>query len=495
MPARTGLPGGQYRPLSDEQVETISQTTFRVLEEVGVQVNHGGARQLFAQAGARVDEDQALVKIPAQLARELIARAPSQVTLCGRDPSGAHDLDLGGTRVYLGTGGTALNVQEPGRDDNRRAQLMDVGDMARAVQALENVHFYMLNLYPSDLEVEEVDVNRFGAAFNRTTKHVMGGVYTVAGVRDVIRMARMIAGSEEALRQRPFVSMVTCGISPLKLDESYGELAMEVARSGVPVVVPAEPLCGATSPVTLAGNLVILNADTLAGVMLAQLVNPGTPTIYGTVASITDLRDMKYLSGAVEMGLLNAAASQMAQHHGLPIYATAGMSDAKLSDGQAGYESAITSLMVALAGGNFIHDAAGFLEFCLTASYDKLVMDNEIIGMVMRAVEGIRVDEETLAFDLIKEVGPGGHFVSSRHTRKFMRAEQFQPQLSDRDSRAQWEKNGKLDARTRATRRARQILDAEPQPMLDAGLRARLLGEIAGLKAEIMDLMGSEAAA
>lgn len=495
MPTRKGLSGGQYRPLSDDQIESISQTTFRVLEEVGVQVNHGEARKLFAAAGALVDEAQALVKIPRELAQEIIGRAPSTITLCGQEPDGSHDLELGGTKVYLGTGGTALNVQEPGRDDNRRALLKDVADMARMVEALENVHFYMLNVYPDDLEVEEVDVNRFGAALNRTNKHVMGGVYTVAGVRNVIQMAEMIAGSREAFLARPFISMVTCGISPLKLDESYGELAMQVARSGVPVVVPAEPLCGATSPVTLAGNLVVQNADTLAGVMLAQLTNPGTPTMYGCISSITDLRDMKYLSGAVEMGLMNAAASQLAQYYRLPIYATAGMSDAKVTDAQAGYESAITNLMVALAGGNFIHDAAGFLEFCLTASYEKLVMDNEIIGMVMRAVEGIRVDEETLAFDLIKEMGPGGHFVSARHTRKLMRREQFTPQISDRENRISWEKGGSLDARARAALRAKEILGQEPRPILEASLRARLLEEIPGLRAEIMDLAGKEAAA
>ncbi|MCP3877087.1 MAG: trimethylamine methyltransferase, partial [Sulfitobacter sp.] len=199
---------------------------------------------------------------------------------------------------------------------------------------------------PNDINAENVDVNRFGAALNRTKKHIMGGVYTVEGVRNVVKMAEMIAGSPEALRQRPFVSMVTCVISPFKIDEDYGRLAMEVAKNNIPLVVPAEPLCGATAPITLAGNVVVECVDTLAGVMLAQLVNPGTPVFFGCVASITDLRDMKYLAGATEMGLLNAAASQMAQFYKLPIYATAGMSDSKVNDAQAGYESALTNLMV-----------------------------------------------------------------------------------------------------------------------------------------------------
>ena len=495
MTVRKGLSGGSYRPLSPEQIKQIDETTFRVLSEVGVQVNFPEARELFARAGAQVDQENSVVKIPEALARELIGRAPSEIVLCGRAADGRHDLKLGGARVYMGTGGTALNVQDPGTDDNRPAQLADVADMARMVQGLDNIHFYMLNIYPNDLEVEQVDVNRFGAALNRTEKHIMGGVYTTEGVRRVIKMAQIIAGSPEALVQRPFVSMVTCPISPLKLDESYGELTMLAARARIPVVVPAEPLCGATAPITLAGNLVVQNSDTLAGVMLTQLANPGCPAIYGCISSLTDLRDMKYLSGAVEMGLMNAAAAQMAQHYQLPYYATAGMSDAKVTDVQAGYESAITNLMVALAGGNFIHDAAGFLEFCLTASYEKLVADNEIIGMVMRAVEGIRVDEESLAFDLIKQVGPGGHFVSARHTRRHMRGEQFHPALSDRESRAVWQEAGGRDARQRAARIARNMLAAPAKPLLGDQVRAELLRAIPDLRASIMDIDDGEKAA
>ena len=257
---------------------------------------------------------------------------------------------------------------------------------------------------------------------------------------------------------------------------------MEVAKHGIPVVVPAEPLCGATAPITLAGNLVVLNVDTLIGVMLTQLVNPGTPVLYGSVASITDMRDMKYLSGAIEMGLLNAAAAQIARFYKLPLYSTAGMSDAKTNDTQAGYESALTGLLVALAGGNFIHDAAGFIEFCMTASYDKLVIDNEIIGMVMRAVEGIQVNDETLAFDVLKKAGPGGHFVSNRHTRKFMRTELYQPQLSDRNNRQDWEREGAKSAQARATEIAREILAKPETPILSSEIRTEIRKEIPGLQ-------------
>jgi trimethylamine--corrinoid protein Co-methyltransferase len=486
MDVRRGLSGGQYRPITDQDIDKIHKTSLRVFAEIGIQVNFTGARELFRNAGAEVNEESRIVKIPQDLAEELISKAPPVILLCGRAENGELDCEIGGKKVYLGTGGTALNVQDPGSRDSRRAKLDDVMDMARLVEALDNIHFYMLNVYPNELPVEEVDVNRFGAALNRTRKHVMGGVYTIEGVRNVIKMAEIIAGSPEKLRERPFISMVTCPISPFKLDGSYSPLTMEAARNNIPVVVPSEPLCGATAPITLAGNLVVQNVDTLAGVMLTQLTNPGCPVIYGCISSITDLRDMKYLSGAVEMGLMNAAAAQMAQFYRLPYYATSGMSDSKVNDAQAGYESAITNVMVALAGGNFIHDAAGFLEFCMTASYDKMVTDNEIIGMVMRAVEGIQVTDETLAFDLLKKTGPGGHFVSARHTRRYMRSEQYIPQLSDRENRVTWQEAGAKDTETRATEKAKEILNNPPQSVLAKETRDLIEREIPGLHPSVM---------
>lgn len=487
MQTGKGVPGGQYRPLSEEDVQAIHETCLRVFAEVGFQVGISQARDLFKKAGAEVDESTHIVKMPRDLVMELVGAAPSMIKLCGRDPDGKLDCEVGGTNVHMGTGGTALNVQEPGSKERRPSMLSDVADMAKVVEALDNIHFYMLNVYPNDLPAGLVDVNRFAAALNRTRKHVMGGVYTVDGVRNVSRMAHIIAGSAEAFQERPFVSMVTCVISPFKIDEQYGRLAIEVARAGIPLVVPSEPLCGATAPITLAANLVVWTVDTLAGVMLAQLVKRGTPVLAGCVASITDLRDLKYLSGAVEMGLLNAGASQLAEFYGLPVYATAGMSDSKVNDAQAGYESAMTNVMVALAGGNWIHDAAGFLEFCLTASYDKLVIDNEIIGMTMRAVAGIEVNEQTLAFDLIKQAGPGGHFVSSRHTRRHMRSELYSPQLSDRENRDQWTESGSKDTWARATEKARSILDAPTEPVLTAEVRKQIKKEIRGIKDFILD--------
>ncbi|MFC1986331.1 trimethylamine methyltransferase family protein, partial [Chloroflexota bacterium] len=374
-------------------------------------------------------------------------------------------------------GGTALYIYEPDTNQKRLATLEDLKRIAELVGQLDNIHLFMLPTYPSELPVEQVDINRFFAGLDNTTKHVMGGVYTQEGVKQVIRMAEIVAGSAEALRQRPIISMIACSISPMKMDGQYGDLVVSIAQSGIPVVCPAEPLCGATSPVTLAGNLVIQTVDSLMGIILAQIVNPGTPVIFGSVATNTDLRNLKYLAGSIEMGLLNAAGAQMAQFYKLPFYATGGMTDSKMLDAQSGYESALTNLLCALSGANFIHDAAGLMEFAMTMCYEKLVIDNEILGMVMRAVEGIRVDDDTLAFDLIKQVGPGGNFVTAKHTRRFMRSEHYQPSVSDRDSREDWEIKGGKSTWERAAERVKELL-ANHKYSLPTTIRQQVLTEI-----------------
>jgi len=305
----------------------------------------------------------------------------------------------------------------------------------------------------------------------------MGGMYSLDGTLDVIRMAEMIKGGAEALRAEPIISFITLIISPLLVDELYGDIMVEVAKHGIPLAVPCEPQTGSTSPITLAGNITMFAADTLTGVTIAQLANPGTPVLCGYVGTITDLRSMGYLSGALESGLLNAGAAQLAQSWEIPFYATAGMSDSKTIDVQTGYESAMTTLLVSLSGANYIHDAAGLMEFAMTASYEKYVIDNEIIGMALRALRGVEVNPETIGSDLIKSVGPGGYFLRQPHTVKHMRSEFFFPKLSDRELREDWEAQGSLDARQRANAIAREILDEhQPEPIpaeIDAEIRAQ----------------------
>jgi len=470
---RKGIEGGSYRPLTEDGITQIHDTVMRVFEEVGIQVNSDKSLEYFKDAGASVSDH--VIKMPRDMVMELVNKAPSEVTLYGRDPE--HNLDLGGTRVYAGTGGTALHIINGVTGERRKATLQDLKDLARLIDGLENIHFFLLPTYPTDLQPEIVDVNRFFAGLDNTSKHIMGGIYTYEGLENVIKMAQIIAGSEEKLKQEPIISIILCAISPMTIDEKYGNMIVTAAKAGIPVALPSEPLCGSTSPVTIAGNVAIQVVDSLAEVCLTQLVNPGTPAIFGSVASSNDFRDLKYLIGAIEMGMSNAASAQMAQFYKLPFYATAGMSDSKIVDAQCGYESALTTLLCTLSGANFIHDAAGLLDFALSVSFEKYVMDNEIIGMAMRAVEGITVNEDTLAFDLIKKVGPGGNFVTTKHTRKYMRTEHYMPSLSDRDHMETWKANGSHDTTARAKARAEEILATADYHLPDDA-RQRIFSQI-----------------
>jgi len=475
---RRGISGGSFKPLTKEAIQKIHQTVLQIIEDVGFQVKSEEGFDLFRAAGARVDKEKNLVKLPREKVLKLIDSAPSEITLCGRDEK--HDIHMGGSRVYTGTGGTALNVFSQETGEKKPATLDDLKSIAKLVDHLDNIHLFLLPTYPNEIPIEQVDINRFFAGLDNTSKHVMGGVYTMDGMLKVIEMAETIAGSSDKLRERPIISIIACTISPLMIDKEYGDFMISVARRGVPVVCPAEPLCGATSPVTLAGNVTMQTADSLIGVMLTQLANPGTPVVFGSVATSTDLSDFKYLAGSIEMGLINAAGAQMAQFYKLPFYATGGMTDSKVLDAQSGYESALTSLLCALAGSNFIHDAAGLMEFALTVCYEKYVIDNEILGMVMRAVDGIKVDDNTLAYDLIKEVGPGGNYVAARHTRHYMRREQYQPTLSDRNTREEWVAKGSKSTWERAADRVKEVL-AKDGYHLPADIRNRVLSDITGI--------------
>lgn len=455
--------GGQYRPFDDGEVRKINEAVITLLEQGGVKVYTKTGREAFRKAGADVSESDELVRIPRSMIEDAIDTAPSKVVLCGRDPK--HDCILEGSNVYLGTGGTAINVLDMETGKRRPSTNQDVRQMAQLMDALDNVRLFTINVFCNDVQKkDDIDVNRFYSAIANTSKHVMGGIYSPRGVKDVVEMACIIAGGIEKLRERPFVSFITLIISPFKIDDIYGEFTCYLAKEGLPVVVPTEPLCGTTSPITMAANVVMHTAETLSGVVMTQLINPGCPVICGSVGSITDLRSLGHLSGPIERGMINAGVSQMAQHYKLPYYSTAGMTDSKVVDAQAGYESGMMNLLVAMSGANYIHDAAGLMEFDLTASYEKLVMDNEIIGRCHRVLRGIEVTDETIALDVMLKVGPGGDYLGEDHTVQHMRSEFAKSTVSDQDHREKWEANGAQDTFVRAHEIAETLL-AEHQPM------------------------------
>jgi trimethylamine--corrinoid protein Co-methyltransferase len=479
---RKGLIGGRYRPLSDGQVQHIHEAALSILDRTGVQVEEAEALRLFERAGAVVDRGSSRVRIPRALVEDAVDRAPSRVILAGRDPR--WDLDLEGARVHIGTGGAALNVLDVDTGLPRPAVLRDVAELARLVDGLDNVHFYLVPVYPTDMGKDEVDVNTYYAGLANTTKHVQAGVYSVQGIRDTVEMCERIAGGAEALRERPIVSFITCWlVSPLKLATDVTTLMIETCRQRIPVVLSAAPMAGSTAPVTLAGMLAQLTAEQLSGVVLAQLAQPGASLLIGPIPATADMQTGRYLAGAAEFGLANAAMAQMAQFYRLPLYNSAGMTDAKTPDVQAGFEKAMSAVLAAAAGSNFIHHAAGMLENMSIVAAEQFVIDNDILGMAMRVVEGIEVNDETLALDVIDEVGPGGHFLMSEHTIRHMRSEFYYPSaVVDRRGWDMWQQDGGLDAaeagvRERAREIARDILASHrPQPLdlaVDGWIRER----------------------
>ncbi len=472
---KKGLEGGQYQPLNQDQVQKIHNASLRILEKTGVQVDNPQALELFQSNGAQIDGKR--VRLTASIIEDAIDRAPTEFLLAGRDPR--HDLELGGKRVYVGTGGSALQVVDLITGSVRNATLEDVGLMARIVDALNFIHFYLIPIYPTDLPMEAVEVNKYYRALSNTTKHVQAGAYTLEGVREVVEMGEHVSGSAEALRERPLISFITSWvISPLQFESSVTSLLLEVCRQRVPVVLSAAPIAGLTAPVTLAGMLAQSNAEQLAGLTLTQLANPGTPVLMGPIPATADMHSGKFLAGSVEFGLANAAISQLTQYYKIPNYNSAGLTESKLPDIQAGIEKTQSTILTALAGSNFIHHAAGMLEDMSTVAYEQFVIDNETLGMTMRALEGIEVNDETLAIDVIDSVGPGGHFLLEDHTVDHLRSEYYFPSIvMDRQSRDQWAEDGSHDARARARYVAQQILtshQAEPLPdEVDSWIRQR----------------------
>jgi trimethylamine---corrinoid protein Co-methyltransferase len=474
--APPGLPGGQYRPLSQEQIERIHAAALTVLEETGIEVMPSDCLEVFRRAGARIVPERNRVYLRRELVAETLSAAAREVRLCGQQPE--HDLLLGGARVYLGTGGAAVKVLDlDGRV--RESRLQDLFDIGRMVNALDNIHFYLRPVVARDIPVEALDLNTYYAALAATPKHVMGNCFSPDSVRQVVRLASLIAGSEDALRERPFVSWTNCWtVSPLRFAPETVETLDEIVRQGMPVAISSAPQAGATSPATLAGTLVQLTAEQLAGIAYINLVRPGHPVLMGYVPSVADLRTGSFSGGSPEFSLMNAAAAQLAHHFGLPVYNSSGLSDSKVPDVQAGYEKGFSTATAALAGANYIHHSAGFLESMLTVAYEQYIIDDDINGATMRLVRGIEVSDETLAVDVIREVCEGeGHFLGHPQTLERMNSEYSYPHTADRASRANWEDAGGLDMRERARRRARQLLETQWPAHLPAEVDARIRAE------------------
>jgi trimethylamine--corrinoid protein Co-methyltransferase len=474
-----GLSGGQYKPLSQDKIGRIHGSALRILEWVGVKVDLPEALEIFSDAGARVDIENKRVRIPERIVEKCLASAPSTVVLYGREPK--NSLTLVDTRVYMGTGGAALKVIDPSTGEKRPSNLEDIARLAKLTDGLDNIHFYTIPCTAQDIPQDKVAVNEFYASILNTSKHVMGPAHSPQDVNDVIDMAAIICGGKDKLREQPFISFVASWmVSPLTFDPDVTKILMEMVKGGIPVALSSAPMAGATSPITMAGTLTQLHAEEMAGVVFTQLVKPGAPVLYGGIPGMADMYDLSYKAGGVEFGSMNAAISQLATYIDIPNYCSAGITEAKIPSIQAIYEKTFSICQCALAGSNYVHHAAGVLESLLTIGYGQFVIDNEIIGMAMKMVAGIEVDADRLAVDVIKEVGPGGNFFSTRHTRKYLRDEYLEPMLMPRDARTSPEtaqENQHLQMLSYAREKAMEIIEGHETlaipPAIDKEIRER----------------------
>ena len=465
-----GLSGGLYQPLSSADIETIHQASLNILEKTGISYESGLEEtiDMIEAQGGKVDRARARIFFPRDLVVTRASEAPERVILFSRD--GKNDLDLAQHRVYLGTGGAAIKILDIESGQARSTTLNDLYQIARLVDALENIHFFLRPCIPTDIPEDAYDANVFYTCLKATGKHVMSGVNDVAGLHQALDIAAMVAGDMATLKDKPFISVITSfAISPLKLCTQSTLIMQEAVRNRIPVALSSAPMAGSTSPLTMAGTLAQLHAEQLAGIVICQSTNPGAPILYGGIPGMANLNSFGYLGGAVECGMMNAAIHQLADHIKVPNYNSAGLADSKIPDAQAGWEKALTVLLAAMGGSNYIHHAAGMLESMLTVAYEQYVIDDEIIGMCCKVLKGIEVDSEHLALETTDEVGPGGNFIASDHTFAHMRKEYFSGNsVTDRKIRDDWEQEGARDAATRAREIAKTILAQEEKSYISA---------------------------
>lgn len=457
-PFPPGLTGGQYKPLTEAEVQRIHTAALSVLERTGVEILESECRHLFEQAGARVDPARNRVFIPAGLVEACLKQANRHVVLYSKN--GQNDLDLRTKRVHLGTGGAAIIILDLETGRARETRLRDLYDIGRLVETLDNIHFYLRPVVAREVPNDEIDVNTFYAALSATHKHVMGGCYFPGKVAEIKKMAALIAGGEDNFLARPFLSLNLCYmVSPLRFAAETTETLTAAIRAGIPVALVTAPQSGATSPASLVGTLVQTIAEVLAGLTYVQLVRPGHPVLQGGMPLVADLRTGSTAGGAAELALMNAASAQMSHFYGIPIYNTCALTDSKIPDAQAGFEKGLTTAVTALAGAEYNHHSAGMLESMLAVAYEQYVIDDDINGQVMRLVRGLEVTEESLSLDVIHEVCNGeGHYLGHPQTLALMNSEYYYPHTADRATRADWEAAGSLDMRERARRQARQTL-------------------------------------
>ncbi len=445
--------------LQPEDIEEVYSATMEVLERTGVKISHPQVLELLDGAGARVDTD--VVHIPDSMVKDALRKAPSRIVLGNRN--GERSVKLERNRSWFGASLDCIDYLEPFTRERRKFVLDDCRTTATLLDALPNYTWGMTFGMAADAPAEFADRLVLKEAMTHSEKPMVFCCQDIESLKAIYEMAIIIAGGEKQFLNAPTIVMLADPISPLTFTDDSLDKMIFCAEKRIPQICYGAPQAGSTGPASFAGLVVQGTAESLSGLVISQLVRKGAPFIYGAFATIMDMRTTIFSYGAPEMILMGAALTQIAQYIKLPYFGTAGCSDAKLPDSQAAAEATLSCQSAALSGANLVHDC-GLLDHGSLASPAFMVLVNEVLYMINQFMRGIKVDEETLAVDVIHRVGPGGHFMEEEHTLKYFR-EVWYSNLFDRSNYETWLEQGGRRFQERLREQTIQKMDHRPQPL------------------------------
>jgi trimethylamine--corrinoid protein Co-methyltransferase len=467
--------------LTQEQVERIHGASLEVLEEVGVKVRYEPARELFKLHGCAVEEER--VKFPRAVVEKYRKAAPPSFTFFARDPK--IDRTIPRDSPVIVTASSAPDIIDPLTGQERRAQSSDIAQIAHLINELPGYDIFSISTLADDAPADQFTISRLYPSIKYCLKPIRVTTTNMKDTLSVMELAYMVAGGRDAYKAHPFLTHHYCPVvSPLTMDHLSTENVMFFAKEGLPVYPTIVPNAGLTSPMSMAGTLVQGNTEFLSALLLMQMTKEGTPTIYATLGTVADMRSGAYTSGGIECGMLHMAFAQMARFYNVPCGGYIGLTNSKLNDAQSGYETGMSGIAGLLAGMDMFN-IGGLIDALKTFDFAKAVIDDEMALMMKRVKRGVSFTDDDLAVDLIRAIGPGGSFITAKHTVSRMKTEAVMTKMADRDARTNWEKKGSADIHTRAMKRAKDIMAANTAPLispdLDDKLRAQFPGMVAGL--------------
>lgn len=468
----------KLRLISEEQIKIVHEKALHILEHTGVKFESEEALKILQDHGAIIDFEKHIAKITPEMVDDAIKKTPSGFKLYNRE--GELAAELSGNRSHFDPGSSVIKFMESDGTTVRKTESRDLVQISRVNDALENIHLQSTAVVCYDVPKLIGDSYRLYLCLKNSPKAVITGAFSVEGIRHMREMLAAVVGGNDQLSEKPLAIFDICPSQPLKWTHISAENIIDCARYNLPQELISVPMPGAATPITLAGSLIVHTAETLSGIVLAQCVNPGAPMVYGGAPVQFDMRFSTTPMSAVEATMISAAYAQMGKYFGLPTHTYAALSDSKLVDMQAGAETAMSGIIALLAGINMI-SGAGALDFINTFSLEKLVIDNDICGMALRAQRGIEFSEETMAVDLIEKLGPGGTYLETDLTMKYFKSEPYMPsKVIDRQDRKNWEEAGSSTIFERARDKVKDLqenhlpiqLDKERESKLDAAVKA-----------------------